>query len=344
MAEEKGYTIPSNLTAKEFGKVNVVPSGKELEIDFTILMEPQGKESEGWQTGVALDGSSSMRNWYGQTLEGNIPPYVIDEYRKKGWIQDQVTDGGPVIGIKQDAYNDAVQKEYLHYSKNIVEPLAREFISYLAGNLDADGGTTVIYWACAGGDEIEVLGDFTEEQCLTLDIKGPKTVGSHTILKPAVNYFVDRFTDASRAMYIFITDGRIDDLGDVKTYTIQLARDISAGKRNPVKCILIGVGDYIDEGQMIELDNLDTGTDVDIWDHKIAKEMRVLVEIFSEVVSENQIVAPTGQIFDSNGSLLKRFSDGLPAKVSFNMPVSSKYFELEVAGQRIRQEIVKGER
>jgi len=35
---------------------------------------------------------------------------------------------------------------------------------------------------------------------------------------------------------------------------------------------------------MVELDDLDSGVDVDLWDHKLAAEMRVLQEIFAEVV------------------------------------------------------------
>ena len=46
------YAMPSHLTAKEFGKVNVRRSGREVQVQFTILMEPEGREAEGWQTGV----------------------------------------------------------------------------------------------------------------------------------------------------------------------------------------------------------------------------------------------------------------------------------------------------
>lgn len=141
-------------------------------------------------------------------------------------------------------------------------------------------------------------------------------------------------------MYIFITDGRIYDLDKVKKYTTQLAKDISSSKRNPVKCVLIGVGDAIDERQLQELDDFDTGTDVDIWDYKIASEMASLVRIFAEVVDENQIVAPIGTIYDSTGNVIKKYTDGLPAKISISMPHTCEWFELEAYGQRIRQTII----
>ncbi|MCC6421229.1 MAG: VWA domain-containing protein [Gemmataceae bacterium] len=336
------HQLPSSLVAREFGEVNVRRTPSAVEVQFTILMEPQGQEAEGWQTGVALDGSASMRDWYGQTLLGKVPREAAAEYRRRGWITEEYQDGRKVMIYEPVAYDDAIRRGYLRYSENIVQPAACEFIAYLAGNLDADGGTTVIYWACGDGSACEVLGDFTTEQCRSLTLIGPRGIdfGTGTYLLPAVRYFVERFKDAERGMYVFLTDGRLDDLEAVKRYTTQLAREIQAGKRHAIKCVLIGVGDHVDESQMEALDDLDTGTSVDIWDHKIRKEMRDLKEIFAEVVDENQIVAPTARIFDAHGRVVKTFADGLPAKASFTLPPNSPWFELEVADQRIQQTVV----
>ena len=340
--EDKSHQLPSNIVAKEFGEVNVRKTSNEIQVQFTILMEPQGKEAEGWQTGVALDVSSSMKGWYGRMIEGQLPSKIEKEYEKKGWIKSSMKDGRQVKSFEKAAFDDAIMKGYLKSTPNIVQPLAREFIAYLAGNLDADGGTTVIYWAGGDGTDYEVLGDFTEKQCQGLNIEGPVNIsfGTGTKLLPAVKYFVDRFKDAQRGMYLFITDGKIEDLDKVKDYTTNLAKDIASGRRNAVKCVLIGVGNEIDVQQMEELDDLDTGTDIDIWDHKIAQEMRALVEIFAEVVDENHIVASSGTIFDAQGNVVKTFTDGLPAKISFAMPNVSQWFELEVAGKRIKQTII----
>jgi hypothetical protein len=340
-AAAREFAVPSKLTAPEFGKVDVRRSRDEVQVRFTILMEPMGQQAEGWQTGVALDASASMKGAFGRELDGEVPPHIIEEYARKGWVTSRNEDGRQVRVFQSRAWEDAIRRGFLKMTPNEMEPLAREFIAYLAGGLDADGGTTVIYWACGDGGEIEVLGDFTEEQCRTLELGGPQNVtfGRGTRLKPAVDYFVNRFHDAERGMYVFLTDGRLDDLPAVKNYTIKLAQAIETGRRNPVKCVLIGVGDEIDERQMEELDNLDTGTDVDIWDHKIAREMRALMEIFAEVVSENQIVAPQGSIYDASGNRVWQCSDGVPATVSFTMPASSPWFELEVQGRRIRQEV-----
>ncbi len=339
MAGAVSRQLPSTMVAAEFGEVNVADTPAGRTVKFTILMEPQGVEAEGWQTGVALDGSASMKSWYGRSLSGKVPPSAAAEYQRKGWTAERVEDGKRVMVFQKEAYADAIAKGHLKFTTNIVEPAAREFISYLAANLDADGGTTVIYWACGDGSAYEVSGDFTAEQCKALTVTGPveKPFGAGTKLTPAVKYFVERFADAERGMYVFLTDGRLDDLAEVKAYTAKLCREIAGGTRKPVKCVLIGVGDQVDERQMEELDDLDTGTDVDIWDHKIHADMRGIVEIFAEVVSENTTVAPTGALYGPSGELVVRFADGVPGSISATLPPGAAFFELEVAGTRIRQ-------
>ena len=66
------------------------------------------------------------------------------------------------------------------------------------------------------------------------------------------------------------------------------------------------------------------GTEVDLWDHKMAAEMRVLQEIFAEVVDRNARVAEGGRILDANGKVVRDFRDtGLPALLKFDMPRGS---------------------
>ena len=343
----KSHQLPSDVVCKEFGEVDVRKTSEATEVFFTILMEPQGTEAEGWQTGVALDASASMESSFGKglgkSLKGDIPEKLLKEYAQKGWLQIYNVQGKKVPVLSPEGKGDLVRQGYFEWTKNEVQPLARQMTAYLASSLDADGGTTVIYWACGDdGKQVEILGDLTAEDCEKAVFEGPKSFsfGKGTHLAPAVRYFVDRFKDAKRGMYIFITDGHLHDLDELKEYTTQLAKKIEAGKHNSVKCVLIGIGDDINEDQMEELDDLETGTDVDIWDHKIAKEMRALIEIFAEVVSENTIVAPTATIYDDSGQEVVKFSDGLPAKVTFKMSPSSNAFDLEVADRRIHQTLL----
>src|SRR5579859_4571637 len=113
-----------------FGEVNVYPaSGGKVRVVATILMQPH---REGAQTGIALDGSGSMRKLYG--LEGG------------GRVLS------PLFGGQKKPQNE-------------ITPVAQKLCNYLARNIDSDGGTTCIYWAVGpGGGDVEVVGDLTAEQ------------------------------------------------------------------------------------------------------------------------------------------------------------------------------------
>jgi hypothetical protein len=287
-----------------FGEVNVYPAeGGRLRVVATILMEPH---KEGAQTGIALDGSGSMSKLYG--------------------VEDGSRVLSPIFGGPKKLQNE-------------ITPVAQQLCSYLARKIDADGGTTCIYWAVGpGGGEIEVVGDLSADEAERHVFGPPRDFGTGTQLLPAVRYFVERFRDAPWGFYVFITDGELHDLDDVLTYSKRLAMEIAAGRRNPLKFVLIGMGPSVNEAQMEELDDLDTGTEVDLWDHKLAAEMRVLQEIFAEVVDKNARVADHGKILDPQGRVVKDYAGtGLPAYLEFEMPAGSAYFTLDVNGHRINQ-------
>jgi hypothetical protein len=285
-----------------FGEVNVYPAGPgKLRVVATILMEPR---REGTQTGIALDGSGSMAELYGVGAAG-----AVSIFTKARQTQNEIT------------------------------PVAQQLCAYLARKIDADGGTTCVYWATGpGGSRIEEIGDLTAEQAERHVFGPPRSFGTGTQLLPAVRYFVDRFADAPWGFYVFITDGELHDLDEVKAYSRQLAREVSTGRRRPVKFVLIGVGRDVNEKQMEELDDLDTGTEVDLWDHKLASELRSLVQIFAEVVDTHARIADKGRILDNRGRVVKDYSDtGVPAKLEFEIDAGSGYFTLEAEGNRIHQ-------
>jgi hypothetical protein len=224
---------------------------------------------------------------------------------------------------------------------NIVSPFVQEMCAYLARKIDAAGSTTAIYWATGDdGRAIEEIGTLAAEDAAQHNFTGPRYYGNHTCLLPALRYFVDRFSAAPWGLYVFISDGRLDDLEDVKTYTTQLARKIASGRRNDLKLVMIGVGRRIDEAQMVELDDLDTATDLDLWDHKIADSMQHLAEVFTEVVDENVIVAPQGRVLDSSGNVVKDYRDtGVPALLEFVLPAGSISFTLEIGDKAVTQSL-----
>src|SRR5215470_10066681 len=112
-----------------FGEVNVYPAGAgKVRVVATILMEPH---KEGAQTGIALDGSGSMAKLYGVDTGGGVL--------------------SSIFGRKQ--------------LQNDVMPVAQQICAYLARKIDADGGTTCIYWAVGpGGSEIEEIGDLRADE------------------------------------------------------------------------------------------------------------------------------------------------------------------------------------
>ena len=353
--ETNSFQIPANLVAAEFGEVNVRRNTSELKeakchVEFTIAMEPQGQFAEGWRTGLALDASASMKRAYGRKIEARVDPELLTTYIKQGRLRAYVEDGEPTRKIQHEAFAEIQDKGYeINYTKNILQPLVQNFTAYLSESLDGTGKTSLIYWGCGKGDEIQVLGEFDAASCRELKILGPATfqLGKTTKLLPAIAYFtnqasVKRYSQAQHGIYIFLTDGRIDDLEQVKNYTKELALEIAVGKRNYLKLILIGIGNDVDRYQLQELDDFDTGLDIDIWDYKIASEMTNLTQIFAEVVNENQIIAETGSIYDDAGNCVKTYPKGLPAKVDFVMRDDSQWFELEVNNQRIRQSIGLG--
>jgi len=350
--ESKNWQMPANLVAAEFGEVNVwraIPettSGSaECRVEFSIAMEPQGKFAEGWRTGLALDASASMKRAYGRKVEARVDPELLTNYIKQGRLRAYLEDGEPIRKIERGAFAEIQERGYeINYTENILQPLVQDFTAYLAGSLDGTGKTSLIYWGCGEGDEVQVLGEFDHASCQQLAIAGPATfkLGKTTKLLPAIAYFVNQYRQAQQGLYVFLTDGRIDDLEQVKNYTKELALEIAVGKRNYLKLILIGIGNDIDRYQLQELDDFDTGIDIDIWDYKIASEMNSLSQIFAEVVNENQVVADRGSIYDDQGNCVKSYPKGLPAKVDFLMRDDSQWFELEVGNQRIRQAVVVG--
>lgn len=348
----KSFQMPAHLVAAEFGEVNVLreesASNSELlecQVALTIAMEPQGRFAEGWRTGLALDASASMKRAYGRKVEARVDPELLTDYIKQGRLRSYMEDGEPTRKIQREAFAEIQERGYeINYTENILQPLVQDFTAYLAGSLDGTGRTSLIYWGCGKGDEIQVLGEFDADSCQELAITGPASfkLGKTTKLLPAIAYFVDQYREAQRGMYIFLTDGRIDDLEKVKLYTKELALEIAVGKRNYLKLILIGIGNDVDRYQLQELDDFDTGLDIDLWDYKIASEMHNLTQIFAEVVNENQIIAESASIYDDAGNCVKAYTKGLPAKVDFVMRDDSQWFELEVGNQRIRQSVVLG--
>lgn len=335
------YQLPNNLLNSALGELNITRQMDSINVVMTILMDPI---KEGSQTGLALDGSASMQVAFGQswTYSESYDQSVMERLRSEGKVSEILQDGQTLLQPTPDGWQELQEKGFLKQTINEIEPIARDIIPYLADKIDADGGTSLIYWACEpNGDQVEEVGDLSSTAAKVAVYNGPNAWGLQTHLLPAMRYFIERFSDAKWGFYVFVTDGKIDDLDSVKKYTADISLKIGRKEANPVKCVLIGVGSQVDESQMTQLDDLPGEMDlpVDIWDHKIAKEMRDLRDIFAEVVDENTMVAPSGRILDGNGNTAANFADGVPALLKFSLPLDSTSFTLEVGPNKIEQKL-----
>ncbi len=349
LAVGRNFQIPNSDLHEAFGELNITRREDRLDILLTVLVDPsQGGSAENWQTGVALDGSLSMKGAYGDGYEftQEISRVTIDDYLRRGLATIEVSDGMENLKFTPAGYDELMKENLFRKVDNKIEGIAREAIPYLAEKLDEDGGTTLVYWACGErGDGIEVVGDLTGDEARAANYSGPKRWGDGTRLMPAINYFMERFSDAKMGFYVFLTDGVLDDFEEVKAFTMQLSKDIHAKKVNEVKLILIGMGAHINRQQLEDLDDLPDEHDlpVDVWDHKIAEDMRGLSDLFAELVDENTILAPTGRILDDSGEVAKNYTDGVPALMEFSLPLGSRSLTLEIGdGKQVTQNLFGG--
>lgn len=306
-----------SVVDEAFGEVNVMvgPSGS-IEVSASIASEPSVPDAA---TGLAIDGSDSMKELFGisrmsSSLFGKPP--------------------------------------------NQVEPASRALVDYLA-NFSGNNCVEVAYWACGvEGREIQRIGSIDKTQAKSLSFAGPKIFGRGTKLRPIMEHFVNCFSPCPWSIAVVITDGKFDDLSDAITYTEAIAREIASGKRNPMKLVAIGLCHDVDMDSMREnLSRLDDclvdkpvidlkGNPVDLWDHKVAKDITALHKIFAEVVSENVAFGESGSIYDGAGNLVRAYPNdevtcGLPGLLRFTLPPGSTSFTLVVGNHRVTQDITE---
>lgn len=296
------YPTPGGLPAptKPFGSVNVDKDEKTDEIRVIAqvlldrLVDDEGKDVEGAGFGLALDGSASMKDYYG-------------------------TESGP-FGFGSPNIVEPVAKSMLKFLGEFSGDGTVELAYWAVG----PGGKEVEDVGSIKHDQLDSLKIRPQK----------RMGGSTHLLPIIEHFVDDKLKDAPWAMAVIVTDGLIDDMADVENWTEQFAVEVDAGKRVLVKLVLIGLGEHVDAGQLERLDDFEASVDVDIWSAKLASEMEALYEIFDEVMSENLPVAPSGKILDNNGNILKTYNDGLPACMKFNLNPNSTAFKVEIPGQQ----------
>ena len=251
----------------------------------TLLHDPT---VEGLDVALYMDGSASME----------------DEYGPRGILAKL----GPV--------------------RNQVEPQMRWMIEYLATK-DRDGVLRVAYWATSDGSQIEVVGDLDGAQAQTYKFPGPRFYGKDTVMLPVLRDYVAHIRDevtskgARRGLAVIITDSQIHDPEDVKAYSTQVAKEISAGRLPRLNFVLLGVGDQIDEEQMEDICHDEYPGVGHLWCHRVADRMEEMAELVAVLVDETMTVAAGGTIFDDKNNVLKVYEARLPAVLEFKVPPGS---------------------
>lgn len=319
--------LASNLVQEPFGEVNawVHPDGT-IEVKATVLMKPVVEHA---RTGLAIDASASMAEMFGC--------------------------GKQVIS---NIFGE------LCAQPNYVEPVARKMTAYLA-EFDSTGETTVIYYSLGrqnmqtegkAGSDIHFIGNLDAERSQTQKFEMPPNTGAGTCLTPAIKYFLNSIDPRSWFIGLFITDGMIDDADEVKALSKQICEEMAEGKRGYTKFVIIGLGrefhtpDSAAARLLEELDDLDNDPTYgvpgqDLWDHKLAFNMKSMEEIFAEVVSSNIVLCRGAEVTDSNGLPVtpkdsKSYEKALPALLHFTMSPGSTAFTLALPnGNRATQDI-----
>ncbi len=231
---------------------------------------------------------------------------------------------------------------------NFVELVARK-IGTLLSEVTKTGTTEAIYWAVGhDGSYIEKIGEFTGVEWEQVSIVGPKQQvwGKGTKLLPAIHYCVETTAKASDwTMGVFITDGIIEDEMACFEYCLKIGQEIADHQRKLLKLVLIGVGRQVDKQQLERFDNMFEGSQwqVDLWSSGIACSMRdetdILNVLYGELMDEHIVVAPSGEVRDSQGRILKSWEHGLPGKLRFNLPKTENQFMITVGEHSIVQSL-----
>jgi len=287
--------------------VNVLPQKNGTsEVVVCFMPDPDIIVGEGNSRAfIALDASTSLRKMYGF--------------------------GGPFGG-----------------DPNYVEAVARKLGSILT-SVTKSGKVSGIYWAVSpDGSKIEEIGELDDASWKAASITGPKVEkwGKGTKLLPAIQYGVDKLAKSSDwTMGVIITDGIIEDEKDCINYCLILGKDLANGKIKPIKLVLIGIGDEVDEGQLERFDDMfeGSGIEYDLWSKGMVASMQdeadILGVLYGELMDEDTIIAPTGRVESGGGKTIETWADGMPGKFRFMLPKGESKFIIYAGSKTVEQDI-----
>ncbi len=231
---------------------------------------------------------------------------------------------------------------------NYMQAVARKLGATLT-SVTRTGKVSAAYWAVSpDGSKVEPIGELDEAGWQHATIAGPRKEkwGKGTRLLPALQFCTEKVAaGADWTLGVIVTDGIIEDEPDCVAYCLRIGKEMALGRRKPIKLILIGIGEEVDEAQLERFDDMFEGSGVayDLWSHGLVHSMRdeadILAVLYGELMTEETIVAPRGWVEDHRGTPLRNWSDGLPGKFRFELPRGHTSFVIRTPERAIAQDI-----
>ncbi len=329
--EGQEVTVAEDLLERPFRHISFRKTGKEIEVECRFLLPP----AENWRTCLAIEASESMRPLWGRALTGDVPLPLQEKYHQQGWVTEEKRGGRLVRLYHAEACQDAVGRGLLKWTPNSIEPLAHGLLEFLAARVDDNEAPALLYWGCRPGDTWVDLGKIPRARCGKVPIPGGESFsfGGSSRLLPLVEHLVDRCAEVPRTLVVILTDGRFADLDELQSFSSNLAVLIKGKAKNLLKFVAIGVGPDVQPDALVSLRGLDIAPNVNLWDFTRAADLEHFQDILAGMVTDDQTVAPGAVIFDTRGRTAAEFTNGLPGKISFRLPLDSPMFSLQIAGQ-----------
>jgi len=236
------------------------------------------------------------------------------------------------------------------FSRGLIKEIGQSLGCFL-GELDKQGGTSIIYWGTNDSDAIQSLGFRKATDWSYYSFLRPTGGFVHkSSLYSAVNYFLtdtylnDRklINPDQEGIFVFILDGSVDDYAKVLDYVGQLTQDMIAGRRNKMRLIFVGIGENFIEasqGQIQALASYSGKTDPPIIASLVVHNLQDLFERIKDVLMLYFTIGKSGSLLDDKGGIIRNYPDGLPGAFQFYVPVGSSHFNINIDGTFYSQKI-----
>lgn len=214
---------------------------------------------------------------------------------------------------------------------------------------DREFGTNVVYWGTKNPLHYTALGYRSDQQWSNFGFPPPSAYGTCGCLKPTIQYFVEMLMGEvlsecvveprpskirkSIGIFVFLTDGLIDDFGEVRQYLVQVEQLAEKSRYQAVHIIAAGWGDQFlgdSQGQMNLLAAQFMQSEKLQFRLVVADQLSGVVDLIKAAVLAGFPVARSGKVTDERGREVCKFLDGVPGSFEFYLPFDSRRFYLHI--------------